>query len=215
MKKKLLGERHPSVAISMNSLAFLHYANDAHDEAMALARETLSMNREAFGDKHPEIAKGLYTLGLWTMDSGDYDAAETMLRASLAMYDELLGREHRSVAGSMALLAYCLIASGEYEEALPEEALPLATEARDIYVATLSEDHWRTAVAIGAEGAALAGLGNYEQAEPLLLRSYSVLSQDPSAQARYVDDARRRLASLYSEWGKPEQAAEYRKVMSE
>jgi hypothetical protein len=78
------------------------------------------------------------------------------------MYDELLGREHRSVAGSMALLAYCLIASGEYEE-----ALPLATEARDIYVATLSEDHWRTAVAIGAEGAALAGLGNYEQAEPL------------------------------------------------
>jgi len=49
----------------------------------------------------------------------------------------------------------------------------------------------------------------------LLLRSHSVLSQDPSAQARYVNDATRRLASLYSKWGKPERAAEYPAIAKE
>ncbi len=82
-------------------------------------------------------------------------------------------------------------------------------EARDIYTTAYSEDHWRTAVAIGAEGAALAGQGNYTEAEPLLLKSHSVLSQDPNALPRYVNEATRRLASLYSEWGKPAQAAEF------
>ena len=110
----------------------------------------------------------------------------------------------------MVLLANCLIASGGYEE-----ALSLAVEARDVYVATLSEDHWRTAVAVGAAGAALVGQGKYVQAEPLLLRSHSVLSQDSSAQARYVKDATQRLASLYSQWGKPERAAEYLAITKE
>ena len=101
-------------------------------------------------------------------------------------------------------VANCLVASGEYEE-----ALDLAVEARDIYTAAYSEDHWRTAVATGAEGAALASQRSYTQAEPLLLRSHSVLRQDPNAVPRYVNEATRRLASLYSEWGKPEQAAEF------
>ena len=36
-----------------------------------------------------------------------------------------------------------------------------------------------------------------------------MLRQDPNAVPRYVNEATRRLASLYSEWGKPEQAAEF------
>jgi len=164
-------------------------------------KPTLSLlDREAIQQIHQAALDLLQNVGVKIAS----EPAEAMLRESLAMNIELLGREHRSVARSMALLANCLIASGRYEE-----ALSLAVEAREIYVAVLPEDHWRTAVAIGAEGAALAGQSKYVQAEPLLLRSHSVLSQDPSAQTRYVDDATRRLASLYSEWGKPERAAEY------
>lgn len=204
MQKKLLGEKHPTVGVLMNNLAYLQYSNGSHDEAMRLARESLQIKRDAFGDAHPEIADGLYTIALWTMDSGDYGAAEAMLRESLAMNIELLGREHRSTADSLSLLANCLIASGGYDE-----AFSLAVEAREIYVAALSEDHWRTAVAIGAEGAALAGLGDYMQAEPLLLQSHAVLSEDPAALTRYVREATQRLVELYSQWGKPELAAEY------
>jgi hypothetical protein len=104
----------------------------------------------------------------------------------------------------MVLLANCLIASGEHEE-----ALDLAIEAREVYISTLGEDHWRTAVAIGAEGAALFHKGSLEQAEPKLLSSHSVLSRDSNALPRYVDQAAQRLAELYSQSGKPELAAEY------
>ncbi len=108
------------------------------------------------------------------------------------------------------LLANCLIARNEHEE-----ALNLAKDARDIYASTLGEDHWRAAVAIGAEGAALLQQGNFELAEPMLLRSHDALSEDPNARPRYVQQAARRLAGLYSEWGKPDQAAEYRALLEE
>ena len=78
--------------------------------------------------------------------------------------------------------------------------------------AALPDGHWRTAVAIGAEGAALAGQRNFAEAEPLLLQSYKVLSEDPSAMSVFVSDASRRLAVMYSEWGKPDQAAEYESI---
>jgi len=127
-----------------------------------------------------------------------------MLRESLDMRMGLLGPEHPDVAGSMTLLANCLVANGRYDE-----ALEFARKARSVYTAALSKDHWRTAVAIGAEGAALAGQQKYADAEKLLLQSHTILSQDQNAMTLFVTEANRRLASFYSEWGKPELAAEY------
>ena len=194
----------------MNNLAYLQYSNGNQQEAMALARESLDIKREAFGNEHPEVADGLYTIGLWTMDSGDYAGAEILLRESLAMNIELRGRVHSDTADSVVLLANCLIARNEHEE-----ALNLAREARDIYVSTLCEDHWRTAVAIGAQGAALSQQGGFEQAEPLLLRSHEVLAKDPNARPRYVQQVVKRLAALYSAWGKPDRAAEFQALLEE
>jgi tetratricopeptide (TPR) repeat protein len=133
-----------------------------------------------------------------------------MLRESLNMRIDLLGPGHPGVAGSMTLLANCLIANGALDE-----ALELATKARGIYTEALSGDHWRTAVAIGAEGAALAGLGKYADAEERLLQSHTILRQDPNAMTIFVSEATRRLASLYSAWGKPVRAAEFRALLGE
>lgn len=105
----------------------------------------------------------------------------------------------------MTLLASCLVANGDYDE-----ALYLASEARGIYTAALSADHWRTAVAIGAEGAALAGQQKFAEAEPLLVQSHAILSEDPNAMSIFVAESKDRLASLYAAWGKPEKAAEFR-----
>jgi tetratricopeptide (TPR) repeat protein len=137
------------------------------------------------------------------MESGDYETAEPMVRESLEIREAALGSEHPAVAASKTLLANCLIAIGEYDE-----ALDLAAEARTVFANALSEDHWRTAVAISAEGAALAGQGKFADAEPLLLQSFSVLNKDPSALPLFVDETMRRLESLYVDWGKPDRAAE-------
>jgi tetratricopeptide (TPR) repeat protein len=204
MEKKLLGEEHPAVAESLNNLAWLMHDKGDRSAAIALARESLGVKRNVLGDVHPDVASGLNTIAMWAMESGDYQSAEPMLRESLDMRMGLLGPEHPDVAGSMTLLANCLVANGAYDE-----ALEFARKARSVYTAALSEDHWRTAVAIGAEGAALAGQHRYADAEKLLLQSHTILSQDQNAMTLFVTEANRRLASFYSEWGKPELAAEY------
>ena len=142
------------------------------------------------------------------MESGDYAAAEPMLRESLAMNIKLLGNEHPDVASSLTLLASCLVASTNYEE-----ARELAGKARKVYTKALSEDHWRTAVAVSAEGAALAGQRKYAEAESLLVKSHDVLSNDAGALPMFVTETTQRLASLYEDWGKPEQAAEYLELL--
>jgi hypothetical protein len=77
-----------------------------------------------------------------------------------------------------------------------------------MFADALPDGHWRTAVAANTEGAALAGLRRFAEAEGLLVESYTVLSNDASAIPMFVNQASERLVSLYEAWGKPEKAAE-------
>ena len=123
---------------------------------------------------------------------------------------KLLGDEHVDVADSMTLLANCLVAGTRYDE-----ARELAGKARKVYTNALSENHWRTAVAISAEGAALAGQRKYAEAETLLIKSYEILTNDAGAMPMFVSQTAKRLAALYEDWGKLEQAAEYLALLHE
>ena len=210
MQQKLLGNNHPDVAMAMNNLAFLYHDRGDQARAIELARDSLQMKRSVLGDEHPEVARGINNVAMWIMEDGDYAIAEPMLRASLAMNIKLLGNEHPDVASSMTLLASCLVATTRFEE-----ARELAGRARKVYTKALSEDHWRTAVAVSAEGAALTGLRKYPEAETLLVKSYGVLSNDEGALPMFVTEATRRLAALYEDWGKPEQAADYFALLRE
>ena len=68
------------------------------------------------------------------------------------------------------------------------------------------ENNTRIARAESALGASLGGLGRFQEAEPLLLRSYSILKEKAEAQ---------RLVDLYESWGKPASALEYRAFLEE
>ncbi len=59
-------------------------------------------------------------------------------------------------------------------------------------------------------GACLTAAGRYEEAEPLLVRSYSLLRAELGETHRFTLDALQRIIDLYEAWGRPEQAAEYR-----
>lgn len=204
MQEKLLGENHPDVAASINNLAFLYHDQGNQPAALAMASKSLAIKRRTLGDEHPEVAHSLNAVAMWTMESGNYGAAESMLRESLAMNSKMLGPDHPDTAGSMSLLASCLVAGGQFTE-----ARTLADKAREIYAGALTETHWRTALATNTEGAAIAGMQKFSEAEPLLVQSQALLSKDPAAPAIYVAEATRRVARLYTEWGKPEKAAAY------
>jgi hypothetical protein len=126
------------------------------------------------------------------------------VRGALEMRSKLLGPRHADAAGSMTLLAGLLIETGRYEE-----ARALASGAKAILREALGPDHWRTASAEAAEGAALAGLRQFEKAEPLLLAANGVLAKDTQAVHIYVTSSNRWLATLYEATGNRDKAAPY------
>jgi tetratricopeptide (TPR) repeat protein len=187
------------------NLAFLLYDRGDHDAAMLTASESLEMYRVLFADSHPAVASRLTTIGTWHTEEGDYARAEPMLRDALAMRKHLLGNEHPKIASSMAALARLYLETNRVAE-----AQSLAHDARLMSESTLSADHWRTAWAASIEGASFARLGEYEQAETMLLNSYTVISQSEDARPTYVEFALASLVQLYEDWDKESQAAEFR-----
>jgi len=100
-----------------------------------------------------------------------------------------------------------LVATERYDEAYDH-----ATRATAISFAAYSDDHWRTAIATSAAGAALAGLKQFTEAETLLLKSRTVLREDAGALPVFVAETDHRLARLYEDWNRPDEAEKYRTV---
>ena len=96
------------------------------------------------------------------------------------------------IASSLMALAALRVAEGKYPE-----ALELAQNARGIFTAALSADHWRTAIAESIEGAALTGLARYPEAETRLTHGYGILSKNSGAELVYRSLAQHYLDTLH------------------
>lgn len=104
------------------------------------------------------------------------------------------------------------------------EAEPLVREALTRAEKDFPKGDWRIAVAEGTLGECLTGLGQFGEAEPLIVRSYEDLkkaheSRPPNTAAIHRDPvekwmtlAAKRGIELYEKWNKPEMAARYRAV---
>jgi tetratricopeptide (TPR) repeat protein len=203
MWRALLGDSHPEVANVLHNLASLQYDRGDTRQALATQRESLAIYREVFPQDHPTVAFILNQIGFWETMSGDYDDADRDIQEALAMRRRLLGDGNPGVASSEVVLATLQVAQHHYAEALES-----ARGATDIYTAALSATHWRTAIAMSAQGAALTGLGRFVEAEPLLTKSEAILSKDGGAppvfrslNERYLDTLH--LYELHASQPKP------------
>ncbi len=201
MWRSLLGDTHPEVAMALHNLASLQYARGDTSQALASQRESLAIYRQVFPDDNPTVAQELNLIGFWLTMAGDYGEADSDIQEALAIAGRrLLGDHNPGVASSQVALATLQLAQRRYPEALEI----CAQCHNDIYSTALSPTHWRTAVAMSAQGAALTGLGRYAEAEPLLMKSEAILRKDGGAppvfrppSARYLEmlHARERVAS--------------------
>jgi hypothetical protein len=73
----------------------------------------------------------------------------------------------------------------------------MAQRAKGIYTSALSADHWRTAIAQSAEGAALTGLGRYQEADGDLSHSLQILSKNSGAPTIFRSITQRSLDDLH------------------
>jgi tetratricopeptide (TPR) repeat protein len=192
MRRELLGANHPDVGRTMFNLASLQYDRGNTGEALANMREVLAIYRQAYPADNPEIGRALNVIGFWLTMAGTYPEADRYLQEGLAMRRRLFNDQQPDVASSQMMIAILRVAQGKYPE-----AVQLAQSAKGIYTASLSADHWRTAIAESAEGAALTGLDRFPEAETLLTHSYGVLRKEGGAPLIYRTLAQHYLDTLH------------------
>jgi tetratricopeptide (TPR) repeat protein len=173
MRRELLGPDHPEVGRTLANLASLQSDRGETSEALSNMRQVLATYRKAYPPDHPETARILNVIGSWLTIAGEYTEADVYLQEGLAMRQRLFDAHHPDVASSLIALAILQVDEKNYPAAIAS-----ARGAKAIYTAALSPDHWRTALAECAEGAALTGLGRYAEAEKPLAHGYSILSKN-------------------------------------
>ncbi|MCG8403702.1 MAG: serine/threonine-protein kinase [Phycisphaerales bacterium] len=205
IRLKVLGERHPHVAKNMNNLAALLYAKKDYDAAEPLYRKALEMYSELVGEKHPLVGTILNNLGNLKRAKGEYgEEARQFYRRSIETFNETLPANHRYQAGPLVGLGMLLIKMGDFAE-----AEPYLQKALVIHRSTLPDTHPRTVQTEELLSRCLMELRRFENAESVLLESYSRLSEVRGEGEPAIVAARARLASLYERWGKPEAAEKY------
>ncbi|HYN21490.1 MAG TPA: tetratricopeptide repeat protein, partial [Thermoanaerobaculia bacterium] len=171
--------------------------------------EALDLWRRMGGNEHTSVATVLSNKGKWLADHGRYAEAAACFEGGLAIRRKRLGNDHPLVAVILYKLANLHNLQGHYAR-----AELLARESAGILGKRLPPGHWRKAYAESILGMALAGEGRYDEAEPLLVRSYPILAASIGARAKPSQEVVASLVRLYESWGRPEAANRYRPLLA-
>ena len=201
IRRKLLGVPHPIVADALNNLGNLVAMRGNLDESEVLLREALEMRRAILPADHPAIAQSLNNLGAKLWRKNDLAGAEAHYRGALDIWRRTLPANHIQVAFVIESLCSTLLPrDASQAESMLREAMVIR-EANPPYA-----DDVR-ARSLSMLGEALARQEKYGEAETMLLACHESLKEgwDPNIQK----DTLTRLAWLYNQWNRPDDAAKW------
>lgn len=170
--------------------------------AVPLFEQSLALRQELFGARHPDVATSQLHLAYSLLDSGQLDRGTAFLDQGIALRRQLLGPEDPLVAEALRAKGTFVWNQGNFAggESLLREAIGIWRKS--------PEDRPRPEMAIGLAdlGSLLHFLGRDEEAEPLLIESWSLLrrwyGEEHPLTARSLTD----LASFYRGRGHLEEA---------
>ena len=198
MRRKVLGEEHPDVAVTHSELGRVLFDQGRLDEAEAHFRSALAIRRKALGPADHETATSMSDLGLLLRDKGDRAGAEALFRETLAVTRKSRGPKHPDVATALANLALTVSERGDLAaaEAMFREALAIGQ-------ASLGKDHPANAQRLANLAGALRLEGRLAEAaarnEEALTISRPALGRDHPTVARQEVG----LARIYLDQGRP------------
>ncbi|MGC0772567.1 MAG: serine/threonine-protein kinase [Candidatus Acidiferrum sp.] len=207
--RRVLGSEHPYTLGCMCGIADVYADQQEYARAETLYRQTLQIYRKAMGPEHPDTLACLAGFGAMYERERKYPLAESLLAEALTGRRHALGSENEDTMASADDMALVYISQRKFTE-----AEPLAREAMDFYRKKGSAD-WQRFSIESELGASLAGQKRYAEAEPLLLEGYQQMLARKHLIAvpdqYHLKRAQEWLVQLYVDWGKPENAAEWRK----
>jgi tetratricopeptide (TPR) repeat protein len=170
-------------------------------------REALLMYRAVVEQDDEDVGAVLLTLAHVILARHNAAAATALMAdaRSLHQLSQTLPADHPHRSGAKLLVGVLHLAEGK-----PESAEPYLRECLAIRREQLSPGNRLIAYAESVLGECMVALGEYEDAERLLLDSHAVISTGWGDGNLYTELARQRLVKLYEAWGRPDLASSWR-----
>jgi CHAT domain-containing protein/Tfp pilus assembly protein PilF len=163
-----------------------------NQEAIAKARDALTLREKASGPEHPAVADSLMTLGTLLRDAGAYAEARTTYERALAIREKALGPNHLAVAATLNPLGYLLFRAGDYAAARPVLERGLA-----IRETVLGPSHATVAYSLNDLGLLLETTGDRAAARQLFERALKIRENTLGPTHALVADTTMNLGRLH------------------
>ncbi|MDG3004712.1 serine/threonine-protein kinase [Paludisphaera mucosa] len=206
-RKAKVGPDHPEVLVILDRLATAHEAAGQPARALPL-REEAAAGFEKRGLKFQNAGDVIAGLADALERSGRPDDADAWRRKWRDAVKDRSGVESSSYAVELAAYGASLVRREKWAEAesVLRQALPVLEKA-----APESPTRFQAQSLLGAS---LLGRGGFADAEPLLVQGYEGLkAREAGLVAKdrpLAAEAGDRIVRLYTAWGRPEKAAEWR-----
>ena len=212
--KKEVAARGPDdigVLIARSNLAESYRKVGRLAEAIPIAEDVVKRVIAAIGHDNATTLTARNNLAAAYQDAGRKDEAIAMLREVVPAAAKMFGPGHPNTIRVTNRL------SGLYEQAGRwADGESLYRESLAVFEAK-QPDHWGTFQARSLRGACLAGLKQYDKAEPLIVSGYEGMKSReasiPPADRPRLAEAAARVVRLYEGWGKPEKAEDWRRKL--
>jgi serine/threonine protein kinase/tetratricopeptide (TPR) repeat protein len=117
LRRQILGEKHPYVALTQIHLADLFYLRGDYSQAEAEIRAALEIQKQSLPSGHIDFGRSLTVLGSTLTREGQALQAEPYLREALEIRRKVLPKGHWLAATTEGALGECLTALKRFPEA--------------------------------------------------------------------------------------------------
>ncbi len=197
IRRRILGEVHPEVAVAINSYAMLLDREGDIDGAIGEYRALLGILEQIYDGPHPSVAAIYSNLAAALRARGEHDESALMYSLSIRMVDQVMAEDHPDRAYARVGLGALYVEQGRFDE-----AEDLLRQALAIRRAGLPEGHRYIGDALLELGDCLMRQERFTEAETLLLEARDLYRAGLGDDDNRTRRAGRRLDSLYAAWGR-------------
>ncbi len=116
--RKIYGDNHPDVALSLNNIGGVYDLKGEYNKALGYFEESLGIYKFIYGNNHQDVAMTLNNIGGVYDLKGEYDMALDYYQESLCVIKKIYGNDHPWVAFILNNIGGIYGANGKYDEAL-------------------------------------------------------------------------------------------------
>jgi len=207
-----LGKNHPSTVITLQHLAAFFREAGRLPEAIQILEDVRVVSMQKPGPDHPNTLSVLHNLAGAYREAGRLPEAIQLSEQVHAGRVKKLGRDHLDTLTSLGQLAQSL------------QSADRLVEAEGKYIELLAQLQSKTTslwIAYDVQsmlGEVMLAQKKHTDAEPNLIQGYDGLKKymvniPPADRDKRLSAAVDRLIKLYDSWGKPDEAAKWRKEL--